>query len=952
MKKINLTNSILIRSKLDYSLYRNDIQEENRNIFVFSFVAAFFICGIVSFCGLFGLKTKSPVYITLSITETCYCLILLFLSIFLREKVQSKYIIILLYSLQAPIFILSILNGTIFLGDLYTFNFFILILVLPLFIFDRPIRPLIINTAYFILYFVLDGISKSDSIFKIDTFHAIEAYFGSIILILLFLKIRFGNLENFINLREKSEHNDVTGLKNKSALRSSCSHFIHLPMFISMIDIDNFKFFNDMYGHQTGDLVLQSFAMILVQNFGKDACFSYGGDEFLIALQSTNEEDFKSRLRKALDGLSKLSLDKRVLVRPTFSAGYVYGKPLTREDFMDMIAKADYLLYNRKSKGKNSFSGKAYAEYKNSHDTIFFPMAKDITSKEKDKLTDLGNMNTFYIRGKEILGSPTFFDKTPVIIYFNLSNFKLYNEINGIEKGDLLLKDVSKLLEKLFPGRLISRLDNDKFSVLCYKDEFENNQDELENSPIFLTANPHCHLHAGICEIHRGSTLEDGIDKAILACEEVKKNSKIQFRYYDSALEKERNISLFVLSNFQNAIQSKAIKVFYQPIIRCMNGHISSFEALARWEDKNNGLISPAQFIPLLEEHGLIKTLDLYILDNLCQDFIHRKELGLSNIPVSFNLSKYDFQSLDLVDEIIATVDKYAIPHNLIIIEITESMMVDNPSILAKQINLLQKEHFRVWMDDFGSSYSSLNLLKDYNFDCIKLDMRFLTDSSNHEKAKIIIANIIRMANELGIHTLTEGVESQDDFLFLQDIGCERSQGYLFSKPLPFESLLHFLSVCPYPQEDIVEQPYFNLIGETSLTCPVFENGKLDLEESLSSIATIILEYNNHGKFRTMKSNKAYQRLAVKLSGKSSKRNGMFDYSWHPVSSPEIDRCILKTIQTKKFECVTWKNDRGTQFNLNLCYLSENPSTHYVALFAIIDKYGNDIGKLIQRKDW
>lgn len=950
MKKINFSNSILIRGKLDYSLYRNDILEENRRIFVFSIISAFLICGAVSLCGLFALKTTSPIYTILSAVQTFYCLGLIFFSFILRKTVSSKYVIYLLYALQAPILILSILNGTLFLGDFYTFNFFILILVLPLFIFDRPIRPLIINTIYFVLYFILDGISKSSPVFKIDSFHAVETYVGSIVLILLFLRIRFGNLENFINLREKSEHNDVTGLKNKSALKNSCNHFVHLPIFICMIDIDNFKFFNDMYGHQTGDLVLQSFAMVLVQNFGKDACFSFGGDEFLIVLQSTNEEDFKGRLKKTSEELSMLSLDKRVLVRPTFSAGYVYGKPLTREEFMDMISKADYLLYERKSKGKNGFTGKAYSDYKNGHDTIFFPMAKDITSREKDKLTNLGNMHTFYIRGKEILGKPTFFDRPPVIIYFNLSNFKLYNEINGSDKGDLLLKEVSKLLESLFPERLISRLDSDKFGVLCYKDEFEKNRDELENNALFLTSNPHCHLHAGICDIQRNDTLEEGMDKAILACEEIKKNSKIQFRYYDKELEKERNLSLYVLSNFQDAIQNKAIKVFYQPIIRCMNGHISSFEALARWEDKDNGLISPAQFIPLLEEHGLIKTLDLYILDNLCQDFVHRKELGLSNIPVSFNLSKYDFQSLDLVDDIIETVDRYHISHNLIIIEITESMMVDNPAILVKQISRLQNEHFRVWMDDFGSSYSSLNLLKDYNFDCIKLDMKFLTDSTNHEKAKIIIANIIRMANELGIHTLTEGVETQDDFLFLQDIGCERSQGYLFSKPLSFESLLHFLSVCPYPQEDIIEQPYFNLIGKTSLTCPVFENGKLDLEEILPSVATVILEYNNHGKFRSMKRNKIYQKLAIELSGNSARRNGMFDYSWHPVSSEAIDQCILKTIKTRKFETVIWTNPNGTVFSLNICYLGENPSTHYVALFAIIDKHDNDILKLIQKQ--
>ena len=216
-------------------------------------------------------------------------------------------------------------------------------------------------------------------------------------------------------------------------------------------------------------------------------------------------------------------------------------------------------------------------------------------------------------------------------------------------------------------------------------------------------------------------------------------------------------------------------------MVRALSRTLAGYEALARWQDPVRGLISPAAFIPALEEIHAIHKLDLYMVDQICSLYGPRNNLGFPTVPISFNLSRLDFFDCDIHAEISRRVDRASVPHGNLAIEITESVFVQDMSVIAPILDQFRQDGYSLWMDDFGSGYSSLNMLKDYAFDTIKLDMEFLRRFS--DRAKVIVESVIRMAKDLNIQTLAEGVETEAQAEFLRSIGCSLLQGFLFSKP-------------------------------------------------------------------------------------------------------------------------------------------------------------------------
>lgn len=268
----------------------------------------------------------------------------------------------------------------------------------------------------------------------------------------------------------------------------------------------------------------------------------------------------------------------------------------------------------------------------------------------------------------------------------------------------------------------------------------------------------------------------------------------------------------YILSNFENALQNKLIKAYYQPIIRTLSGKVCCAEALARWIDPKEGVLSPFYFVNVLEKHKLIHKLDLMVLENICETYNKMKERGIEPVPFSLNLSRLDFNEADMLHEITCILRRYNVPNEAIHLEITESVMLDNTIYFRNIFDAFHEAGFDIYMDDFGSGYSSLNVLKDYHFDVLKIDMRFLSDTGT--RSKNILASIINMAKVIGIHTLTEGVETEDQMRFLSSIGCEMLQGYYYSKPMNDDDFIEYILA----EADKVEQPdesrYFNTVGK------------------------------------------------------------------------------------------------------------------------------------------
>lgn len=247
----------------------------------------------------------------------------------------------------------------------------------------------------------------------------------------------------------------------------------------------------------------------------------------------------------------------------------------------------------------------------------------------------------------------------------------------------------------------------------------------------------------------------------------------------------------YVLRHFSEALEKHYIKVYYQPIVRTLTGRVSGFEALARWEDPALGMILPHVFVPVLEEAQLINRLDCYVLEQVARLDRDRMDNGLPLVPVSLNLSACDFDVANPIDTIEGVVSRYRIPRAVLCLEVTERVMTRNHPSMAKTVHQFQQAGYQVWMDDFGSEYSSLSLLHNYHFDVIKIDMGFF--SHFDDRSRQIITSVVTMARMLGVHTLAEGVETKEQVSFLKKIGCGQIQGYFYGRPMMYEDTLSYM---------------------------------------------------------------------------------------------------------------------------------------------------------------
>ncbi len=302
-------------------------------------------------------------------------------------------------------------------------------------------------------------------------------------------------------------------------------------------------------------------------------------------------------------------------------------------------------------------------------------------------------------------------------------------------------------------------------------------------------------------------------DLAKLACDSIK-TSKQSICIYDENLSKQIKTSNYVLHHLDEAMEKQYIQVYYQPVVRALTGKLCGAEALARWIDPEIGFLSPGDFIPVLEDNHMITKLDLYVLESICARLKDFEERGVPLVPISFNLSRIDFIDFDIFEEVEKIVKRYGVSRDLIKVEITESMVMGDADIFTREIARFRKGGYQVWMDDFGSGYSSLNILQNYRFDEIKLDMQFLANFN--ERSKSIIRSIILMAKNLGVQTLAEGVETQEQYEFLRSIGCEKLQGYFFSRPLPAGQFREADIAAPERIEKRAWTKYYDAIGTSN----------------------------------------------------------------------------------------------------------------------------------------
>ncbi|MBR0307317.1 MAG: EAL domain-containing protein [Mogibacterium sp.] len=267
--------------------------------------------------------------------------------------------------------------------------------------------------------------------------------------------------------------------------------------------------------------------------------------------------------------------------------------------------------------------------------------------------------------------------------------------------------------------------------------------------------------------------------------------------------------------HLEKAIDNNEFEIYYQPLIHTISGSLCGFEALVRWHHPSLGFLTPAQFLPPLEDTRQIHHLDTHVIEKVCQWYSEQRDLGNPVVPVSVNLSRVDFECTDMFRVIESMTARYKMPSNMLNIEITESAISDNAQKMHTTIERFRNAGYQVWMDDFGSGYSSLNTLKDFEFDQMKIDMCFLSDMN--DRSKQIIRSMISMAKDIDMITLVEGVETTEQMEFLKSIGCDRMQGFYFSRPMPYDQLVIHLKEKGIAFETAEDRQYYHKINRISL---------------------------------------------------------------------------------------------------------------------------------------
>lgn len=416
---------------------------------------------------------------------------------------------------------------------------------------------------------------------------------------------------------------------------------------------------------------------------------------------------------------------------------------------------------------------------------------QELRYKEQfDKLTGIYKGETFRRETRKMLEEHP--DITFAMVRMDIHKFQVYNSFFGMIEGDHLLKYVASLLQKYtqhFEFKTYCRKEADVFYIcLPYKgkersqkvleqmrEDLRNFQKSYELVPVF-----------GIYVIQdRSASIREMMDYAKMAADTCKENYVQNYAYYNQTIQDEILQSQMVVNKMKRALKEEQFVLYLQPKYSLADNKIQGAEVLVRWEDPEKGLLPPGMFIPIFEHNGFIMELDYYVWEHSCQLLRRWIDEGRQVYPISVNISRVSLYNPNLVEDICELVKRYNIPTELFQLELTETAYASNPTQIWADMSKLQQKGFTILMDDFGSGYSSLNVLKDINVDVLKLDMKFLTNAADPVRSHVILKAVVHMAKDLDIPCIAEGVEQVSQADFLKKIGCEYVQGYLYAKPMP-----------------------------------------------------------------------------------------------------------------------------------------------------------------------
>ena len=405
---------------------------------------------------------------------------------------------------------------------------------------------------------------------------------------------------------------------------------------------------------------------------------------------------------------------------------------------------------------------------------------------EKDELTGLYTKEFFFKMIEEYIeGHP---DEELMMWTSDVRGLKVINEKYGMNMGNEILRIMAKG-GNAFPGFLFGgRIEGDKFSALM-----KDTHPDIEKVNELITSSfhkvfpiPNVVIKHGIYHIKKDDTLsiQGMCDRSILAIQNIKDKFGVNVAEYDDKLRQDLLLNRQILECAPDSLVAGEFKVYFQPKVDTAQAKVSGAEALVRWIHPEFGFMNPGVFIPLFEKNGFITKMDMFIWEEVCKSIVEWKEKGVPVVPVSVNVSRYDFEDPKLADKIIALADKYGVEHKLLEIEVTETSYSDNPEVIKETIKKLHDNGFTIALDDFGTGYSSMIALSSLDLDIMKLDMSLIQNDIPGTD-KNVLEFSMQLAQMMKLSTVAEGVETDDQAKRIKELGGDFIQGYFYSRPLP-----------------------------------------------------------------------------------------------------------------------------------------------------------------------
>ncbi len=512
--------------------------------------------------------------------------------------------------------------------------------------------------------------------------------------------------------------------------------------------------------------------MFLFFDADKQCVYANNSAETFFNLKKTSLDDSKKSLQSIL----------RTELFPLASSGYKKTVSVNWDG-----QKKHFLVDFQKIQKRNRLEG-------------YFYHLQDITAEVNQKeetqyrathtpLTGLYNKQFLIEKTGQLLSENP--DEQYYVVATDIKNFKLLNDLFGQETGDKVIIHIANTLnDHSLPNTLVGHLGADKFIQIVREADIEENISQFQKifDPTSGLLKEHHYsiiVHAGIYKISKNDfSIINMFDRAFIALSSVKNNYENRVAYYDENMRKAMVWEQQIISELEEALNLGQFEVYLQPQTD-KDCNIKGAEALVRWNHPEKGLLPPNQFIKTFEKNGLISKLDLYMWDKAFQLLSKWKRIGKDDFYISVNLSPLDFYYLNVYDSFMELVKKYDVSPKNIHIEITETIMLSDLHLKLPIIERLHLAGFVFVMDDFGSGYSSLNILKDLPVDILKIDMGFLYHAKDVSKSKIIIRQLSDLAKKLGLSVATEGLETKNQLDFLIEAGCDSYQGYYFTIPIP-----------------------------------------------------------------------------------------------------------------------------------------------------------------------